>query len=179
MIKKILIGLAALIVVFLLIAAFQPSDFRVVRSASISAPPAVVFAQVNDFHRWPAWSPWEKLDPAIKRTFEGAPAGTGAIYGWAGNSKVGEGRCTITESRPHDLIRIRLDFIKPFASISTTEYTFKQEGTQTTVTWSMAGRKNFICKAMGLVMSMDKMVGEQFEEGLANLKAISEAAAKK
>ena len=107
MVKKILIGLAAVIVVFAVIVAMQPAEFRVMRSATIAAPAPVVFAQVNDFHKWEAWSPWEKLDPNMKKTYEGAPAGTGAIYAWSGNKDVGEGRMTLTESRPNELIRIQ------------------------------------------------------------------------
>lgn len=183
MIKKILLGLLVVIALFLVVAAFQPADYRVVRSASISAPASVVFSQVNDFHQWNAWSPWEKLDPAMKRTFEGPPAGVGAVYGWSGNSQVGEGRSTITESRPNELIKIRLDFVKPFVSTCNIEYTFKPEGGQTGVTWSMDGKHNYVgkvmCLGMSLFTSMDKMVGGQFEEGLANLKAVSESAAKK
>jgi Polyketide cyclase / dehydrase and lipid transport len=179
MIRKILIGLALLIVVFLVVAAFQPSDFRVARSISIAAPPAAIFPRVNDFHQWVAWSPWEKLDPEMKRTYEGPSAGSGASYGWVGNNKVGEGRATIVESRPNELIRIKLDFVKPFASTSLAEYTFRAEGNQTTVTWSMAGEKNFATKAICLIVSMDKMVGGDFEKGLADLKKVSEAGAKK
>jgi uncharacterized protein YndB with AHSA1/START domain len=178
MIKKILLALAAVIVLVLIVAAFQPDDFRVMRSTTISAPASVVFAQVNDFHKWESWSPWEKADPAIRKTFTGAPAGTGAVYSWAGNRNVGEGRCTITESRPDELIRIRLDFIKPFASVCTTEYTFKAEGRGTTVTWSMAGPQHFVSKVMCLFVSMDKMIGSQFELGLANLKTVSETVAR-
>jgi len=104
------------------------------RAATISAPAAVIFSQVNDFHKWEAWSPWAKMDPAAKNTFEGAPAGTGAIFAWAGNYKVGEGRMTLTESRPNDLIRIKLEFVRPFAATSTAEFTFRPEGNQTAVT---------------------------------------------
>jgi uncharacterized protein YndB with AHSA1/START domain len=179
MIKKILIALAVIVVIFVVAAALQPADYRVTRSVSVSAPPGVVFAQVNDLHQWETWSPWEKLDPAMKRVHEGAPAGTGAIYAWTGNNKVGEGRMTITESRPNELVRFKLDFIKPFASTSTAEFTFKPEGDQTAVMWSMTGEKNFISKAVCLFMSMDKMVGGDFENGLANLKSLSEAAVKK
>src|SRR5207253_10293141 len=130
MLIKFLIALAVIIVVFLVIVALQPADFRVSRTATISAPAAVVFAQVNDFHHWMAWSPWEKIDPALKRTHAGAPAGTGAIYSWSGNNKVGEGRMTILESRPPDLIRIKLEFLRPFKATNTAEFTFKQEGNQ-------------------------------------------------
>src|SRR5262245_38310569 len=111
MFKKILIGLAALIVIFVVVVALQPSHYHVERKATIAAPPATVFAQVNDFHKWDAWSPWAKLDPAMKTTFEGPPSGKGAVYAWTGNDKVGEGRMTLTESRPSELINIKLDFI--------------------------------------------------------------------
>ena len=179
MIKKILIAIGVIVVVFLLVVALQPAEFRVVRSASMSAPPPVVFAQVNDFHKWEAWSPWEKLDPALKRTYEGPSEGTGAIYRWVGNNQVGQGSMTITESRPSDLIRIKLEFLKPFASTADTEFTFKPEGNQTAVTWSMAGKNNFLAKAMCLFMNMDKMVGGQFEQGLAQMKSLVEMPAAK
>ena len=142
----------------------------------MSAPPAAVFAQVNDFHNWEAWSPWAKLDPAAKNSFEGAAAGTGAIFKWAGNKEVGEGIMTITVSRPSDLILIKLEFLKPFPAISTTEFTFKPEGNQTVVSWSMAVKKNFMAKAMGLFVNCNKMVGGQFEKGLASMKSVVEAA---
>ncbi|HXV78384.1 MAG TPA: SRPBCC family protein [Candidatus Binatia bacterium] len=178
MLRKILIALAVIVVVFVIIVALQPSEFRIQRSATISARPPAVFAQVNDFHKWEAWSPWAKLDPAAKTTFEGPPAGTGAIFRWAGNNDVGEGSMTITESRPSDLIRIKLEFLKPFAATSTAEFTFKPEGNQTAVTWSMEGENNFIAKAFCLFMNMDKMVGGQFEKGLASMKSVVEAAPK-
>jgi uncharacterized protein YndB with AHSA1/START domain len=177
--KKILIGLAAVIVVFAVVVALQPSEFRVVRSATIPAPPPAVFAQVNDFHHWNAWSPWAKLDPAMKQTYEGAPAGTGAIYTWTGNDDVGEGRMTVTESRPNELVRIKLEFLKPFAATNTTEFTFKPEGNQTAVTWAMIGEKNFISKAFSLFVSMDEMIGGDFDKGLAQMKAVAEAASTK
>jgi len=176
MLKKILIALAAIVVVFVGVVAMQPSDFRIVRTATMSAPAPAVFAQVNDFHNWEAWSPWAKLDPAAKNSFEGPSAGTGAIFRWAGNKEVGEGSMTITESRPSDLIRIKLEFLKPFAATNSAEFTFKPDGDQTAVTWSMAGKNKFISKAICLFMNMDKMVGGKFEEGLAAMKSIVEAA---
>jgi hypothetical protein len=178
MLKKILIVLAVIVVVFLIIVATRPAEFRVTRSASIAAPPPVAFAQVNDFHKWEAWNPWGKIDPAMKVTYEGASAGKGAIYTWAGNKEVGEGRMTITESRPSDLILIHLEFFKPMAGVSLTEFTFKPEGNQTVVTWTMTGKNNFIAKAMCLFMNMDKMIGGQFEKGLAAMKSIVEATPK-
>jgi len=177
MLIKILIAIALILIALVIVVAMQPSEFRVVRTATMSAPAPVVFAQVNDFHNWEAWSPWAKLDPAMKKTYEGAPAGTGATYTWAGNDQVGEGRTTITESRPSDLIKMKLEFVKPFAATNTVEFTFKPEGDQTAVTWSMAGKNNFMGKAVGLFMNMDKMVGGDFEKGLASLKAVTEVAA--
>ena len=179
MIIYILIALAAIIVIFVIMVALQPAEFRIVRSASISAPPAVVFAQVNDLHKWQEWSPWAKMDPAAKNTFEGPPAGTGAAFRWAGNNKVGEGTMTITESRPSELIRFKLEFLEPFKATNTAEFTFKPEGNQTAVTWSMFGKNNFMAKAFGLFVNCDKMVGGQFEKGLADLKSLAEAAGKK
>ncbi|HMJ89486.1 MAG TPA: SRPBCC family protein [Candidatus Acidoferrum sp.] len=174
MMKKILIGIAVIVVVFLIVVATRPGEYRVTRSATIAAPPAAVFAQVNDFHKWEAWNPWGKIDPAIKQTYEGAPAGKGAIYAWVGNKDVGEGRMTITESRPSDLILINLEFFKPMAGTSLTEFTFKPEGNGTIVTWTMSGKNNFMAKAMCLFMNMDKMIGGQFEKGLAAIKAVVE-----
>jgi hypothetical protein len=179
MIKKILIGVVAIVVALAVIIAVQPSHYRVERSATISAPAPTVFAQVNDFHNWQAWSPWAKLDPSMKQTFDGAAAGTGAIYTWAGNSEVGEGRMTMTESHPSDLIRIKLEFLKPFAATSNTEFTFKPEGNQTAVTWTMSGENNFIAKGFHLFMNMDKMIGGDFEKGLAQMKSVAEAAPRK
>jgi Polyketide cyclase / dehydrase and lipid transport len=176
--SKILIGLAVLVVVFVAVVAMQPSEFRVVRNATIAAPAPVVFAEVNDFRKWEAWSPWAKLDPAMQKTYTGAPAGAGAVYAWSGNGEVGEGRTTITESRPGDLVRIRLEFVRPFAVTNDVEFTFKPDGDRTAVTWSMTGRNGFMAKAAGLFMDMDKMVGDQFESGLAQLKAVAEKAPK-
>jgi uncharacterized protein YndB with AHSA1/START domain len=179
---KILLGVAAVIVlvvgVLALIVAMQPSEFRIERSTTIAAPAPAVFAQVNDFHNWQAWSPWAKLDPAAKNSFEGAPAGQGAMFAWAGNSKVGEGRMTITESRPSELVRIKLEFVKPFAATNTAEFTFKPAGDRTAVTWSMFGHNNFISRAVFLFVNMDKALGSEFEKGLASMKSAAEASAK-
>jgi Polyketide cyclase / dehydrase and lipid transport len=178
MLMPILIAIAAIMVVLIIIVATRPADFRITRTATMPAPPAVVFAQVNDFYKWEAWSPWAKLDPACKYSYEGPAAGTGAIFTWSGNTKVGEGRMTILESRPDDLIRIKLEFLKPFKATSTSEFTFQPQGNQTVVTWSMYGKNNFMAKAMGLIMNCDKMVGGDFEKGLASLKSIAETAMK-
>ena len=175
LLKKILIALVTILVVLIVVIAMQPAEYRVTRTGSMKAPAAVVFAQVNDMHLWQAWSPWAKIDPAAKYTYEGPAAGTGAGFRWVGNSEVGEGRMTITESRANEFIRFHLEFFKPMAGISAAEFTFKSEGNQTSVTWTMTGKKNFISKAFCLFLSMDKMVGGQFESGLASMKSIVEA----
>ena len=171
----VLAAIAAIVVLLVIIVALQSADFRITRSATIAAPPADVFAQVNDFHNWNAWSPWAKIDPAMKQTYEGPPAGAGASYSWVGNSKVGEGAMAITESQPNDRISIKLEFRKPFKATNAAEFTFQSADAQTVVTWTMTGKKNFITKAFGLVMSMDKMVGGMFEQGLAQMQAVVEA----
>ena len=176
MLKKILIAFVVLVAGFAGVVAMQPSEFKVERTATIDAPAADVFAQVNDLHKWEAWSPWAKLDPAMKQTYDGAEAGVGAIYSWSGNNDVGEGRMTITDSTPHERVGIKLEFLKPMASTCSTVFTFKPEGEQTTVTWTMTGTNNFIGKAFCMFMNMDKMVGGDFEKGLAQMKSVSEAA---
>jgi hypothetical protein len=179
MIGNILIGLAVLVVLFIIVVATRPDSFRVTRSATVTAPAAVVFEQVNDLHKWEAWNPWLKLDPSCKMTYEGPAAGVGAGYTWVGNNKIGEGRMTITESRPNEVIRFNLEFLKPFKANNTAEFTFKPDGNQTTISWSMAGKRNFVFKAFGLFVDCDKMVGRDFEKGLADLKAAAEAAGRK
>lgn len=176
MIWKILIALVVIVVGLVAVITLQPARYRVSRSTTIAAPAPVVFAQVNDFHKWSAWSPWEKIDPAMKRTYEGPPAGVGASYAWVGSREVGEGRMTIVESRPSDLIQVKLEFVKPFAGTSVAEFSFKPDGERTLVTWSMTGDKNFIAKAIHLVMSMDRMIGDQFDKGLAAMNTVAEAA---
>jgi Polyketide cyclase / dehydrase and lipid transport len=178
MLMPILIAIAAIIVVFVIVVAMRPDDFRVTRTATMSAPPAMVFAQVNDFHKWEAWSPWAKLDPACKNSYEGSAAGTGAIFSWSGNNKVGEGRMTTLESRSNNLIRIKIQFLRPFKAINTAEFTFQAQGNQTVVRWDMFGKNNFMSKAFGLFVNFDKLVGGDFEKGLASLKSIAETAVK-
>jgi len=178
MIKIILLVLGIIIVVLGVIVAMQPGEFRVARSAIMSAPPQAVFAQVDDLRKWEAWNPWQKVDPAMKITFTGPPTGPGASYSWVGNKDVGEGRLTITESRPNDLVRVKLEFMKPFTATNMASFTFKPEGDKTNVTWSMEGDKNYVVKAVHLFMDMDKMVGGQFEKGLADMKKIAETAPK-
>ncbi len=174
MITYILIGLAAVVIVFLIAVAMGPAEFRITRSATISAPAAAVFENINDLHKWEAWSPWAKMDPTAKNTFTGSAAGTGAVMSWAGNNKVGEGRMTITESKAGELIRIKLEFFKPFKAVNTAEFVFKAEGGQTVVTWSMFGPNTFVGKVIGLIMNCEKMIGGQFEQGLASLRTVAE-----
>jgi len=176
MLIKILIGVVAVVVVLAIVIALQPSSFRIARTTTIDAPPSIVFEQVNELRNWEAWNPWLKLDPDAKTTYEGPSSGSGAISRWAGNRNVGEGNMTIVESHPSDLVRFKLEFLKPFAATNTAEFTFKPQGDQTAVTWSMTGTKNFMAKAMHLVMNMDTMIGGQFEKGLADMKSIVERA---
>lgn len=175
------LGLAFLIVVVGLSVyiAVQPDEFRIQRAAVIKAPGGSVFPLINDFHQWTHWSPWENLDPNLKRTYAGPDAGQGATYSWEGNSDVGSGRMTIQDSKPNELVAIKLEFFKPFAAVSPT--TFKLESVEggTKVTWTMEGKNNFIAKAMCLFMNMDKMIGTDFEKGLAKLDTVAQENAKK
>jgi len=175
MLKKILLVLVVIVAGFAAFVATRPSEFSVTRSITVSAPPSAVFPLVNDFHGWSAWSPWEKLDPAMKKTFSGPAAGKGAGYAWTGNDKVGEGRMTILDSKPDESVAIKLEFIKPFEETSDTTFTFQPQGSATQVTWTMAGRSGFIAKAFGVFMDMDAMIGKDLEKGLATLKERAEA----
>jgi len=174
MLKWILGAVAAVVAVFVVVVALQPSDFRIERGATMRAPAAAVHAQVNDFQNWRAWSPWEKVDPALKRSYGGPKAGTGAVYAWQGNKDVGEGRMTIVESKPGELVRIRLEFFQPFAATNSAEFRFKQAGDGTAVTWTMTGQNNFLARAMCLFVDMDRMVGGMFEQGLSQMKTVVE-----
>jgi hypothetical protein len=176
MIRTVLIGLAGIACVLIVIVALQPSAFHIARTAIISAPTPTVFAQVDDLRNWQGWSPWEGIDPTMKRNYEGASSGTGAVYSWTGNNQIGEGLMTIIESRPNDFVRIKLEFLKPFAATHIAEFTLKPEGDNTAVTWSVTGTNNFVAKAIGLFMNMDQMIGTQFEKGLAQLGKVVEAA---
>jgi hypothetical protein len=179
MLLKIALAFVVLVIAFLITAALSPKTFRVARSATLPVPPSAVFPHVNDLHAWQGWSPWEKLDPNLQRTYEGPAAGVGASYAWTGNNKVGAGRMTVTESRSNELLRIRLEFLKPFAATNTAEFTFTPAGESgTSVTWSMNGETNFICRGLSPFMNMDKMIGASFEQGLASLgQAAGRAAA--
>jgi uncharacterized protein YndB with AHSA1/START domain len=174
MLKWIFVVLLALVAGFAVVVALQPNDFRIVRSTTIAAPPSAVFSQVNNFHNWQGWSPWAKLDPDAKNTFEGPAEGQGAIFHWDGNDQVGAGSMTIIDSKPDELVRIKLDFEKPFKDTSTTEFTFKPDGDKTVVTWDMAGQQDFFRKAICLVMNMQKRIGEEFDKGLSTMKAVVE-----
>lgn len=178
--KKILliaaIVLAVLIGGILLFATTQPDSFRVERKAQIQAAPEKIFAVLNDFHQWDNWSPWSKLDPDMKKKFSGSENGVGSIYEWEGNNQVGQGRMEITESAPHSKIALKLDFLKPMEGHSITEFTLSpaQDSQSTEVTWAMHGPNNYLSKIMCTFVSMDKMIGKDFEAGLSNLKAIAE-----
>ena len=157
----------------LVLAATRPDTFHVQRTASIKAPPEKIFALINDFSRWGAWSPWEKKDPGMKRTF-GATSGKGATYAWDGNKDVGQGSMEIAESVPPSRIAINLNFVKPFEAHNKVEFTLQPEGDMTTVRWAMQGPTPYFAKIIHLFIDMDRMVGSDFEAGLANLKAIAE-----
>jgi hypothetical protein len=174
--KRVLIVLVAVIGVLAGIVALQPDEMHIVRSATFAAPADKVFVQVDNYHNWEGWSPWAKLDPNARNTFEGPAAGKGAVFSWDGNDKIGAGRMTTLESRPGELIKIKLEFTRPMEDTSITEFTFKPDGDKTLVTWSMSGRHTFISKGVCLFMNMDKIVGGQFEEGLANLRKVVETA---
>ena len=163
-----------LITAVLIYAATKPDTFRVQRSISIKAQPEKIFPLINDFQSWMAWSPWEKMDPMLKRTYSGSVQGQGAVYEWDGNNKVGTGRMEIIEIAPPSKVLIKLDFIKPFEGHNIAEFTLEGHGDSTNVTWAMFGPAAYMAKVMSLFMDCDKMVGPQFETGLANMKAVTE-----
>ena len=175
MLRSILLVLVLVIAAFLIAAATRPDHFSVTRSTIIQAPPATVFALVNDFHQWEDWSPWAKVDPNAKNSFEGPASGVGAVFKWSGNNDVGEGGMTITESKPAELIKLDLVFKRPMEGTNLTVFTFKPEGTGTNVSWTMSGDNNFVSKMIGLIINCDKMVGGMFEKGLASMKTLAEA----
>lgn len=174
MLKTILVIAVLLLVAVLIYAATKPDTFLLQRSIAINAPPEKVFSFINDFHHWPSWSPWEKMDPAMKKTHSGSSQGLGAIYEWEGNSQVGQGRMEILESSPPAKVGIKLDFFKPFEAHNRAEFTMEGKGETTKVTWAMSGLQPYVAKVMSLFFSMERMVGPQFESGLANLKALAE-----
>ena len=174
MLKIIAIVIVVLIAVVLGLAATKPDTFRVQRAIAIKAPAPKVYALLDDFRQWGQWSPWEKLDPELKRTFSGVASGMGAVYEWTGNSKVGAGRMEITEPTPPNKIVIKLDFIRPFEGHNIAEFTLEAQGDSTQLTWVMHGPTPFVSKLMQVFVSMDSLIGKDFEAGLANLKALAE-----
>jgi uncharacterized protein YndB with AHSA1/START domain len=170
MLKRILIGIAVIVAAFAAFVASRPSTYKVERSLVVDAPPAAVFQRVVDFRKWEGWSPWAKLDPSMKVDFAGPESGVGAIYHWKGNDKVGEGRMTITGATADRQIQVKLEFLKPWAQTSLTQFTFAPEPDGTKVTWSMTGQHDFIGKLFSVFMDMDGMVGPDFEKGLKALK---------
>jgi len=178
MAKKILIALVVMVVILVTVIAMQPAAFTIERRTTINAPVSLPYAQVNDFHKWASWSPWEKMESDLNKTYSGPESGVGAHYAWAGK-ETGEGNMTIVEAQPFERIAIDLNFTKPVEASNKTTFTFKPSGPATEVVWSMTGHKNFMSKAFGLVMDMDKMVGGDFEKGLAEMKTLAETEAAK
>jgi hypothetical protein len=173
----IVIGLLVALAVLVLFIATRPAKFRIERSAQVQAPSAAVFALLDDFHEWSKWSPWEKLDPKMKKTFSGAEKGTGAEYAWVGNNKAGEGSMTLLDSKPNEQLSIRLRFVKPFAATNLTTFRLVPAAGGTTVHWIMEGENGFSAKAFAVFVNMDKLLGKDFEEGLANLNRVTQAQA--
>jgi uncharacterized protein YndB with AHSA1/START domain len=167
-------ALALAIAALLLYASTRADTFRVQRSASIQAPPDKVYAHLADFQRWPAWSPWEKRDPQMKRTMSTPSAGQGATYAWQGNKDVGSGRMEIVDAQAPKKLGIKIDFLAPFEAHNAVDFTLEPRGAETHVTWAMYGPATFMAKLIGVFVSMDGMVGKDFEAGLANLKAVAE-----
>lgn len=174
MIRKASLALLAIVGLVAALAAMRPDRFTVTRQIDIKAPAHKIHPLVADFHQWAHWSPWEKLDPAMKRTFSGAPSGKGAVYAWDGNDQVGAGRMEITDISVPDRVEIRLDFIRPIESGNQASFLFARHGQATRVTWHMSGPMPFTAKVMSLFVSMDSMIGPDFEKGLARMKAVAE-----
>jgi uncharacterized protein YndB with AHSA1/START domain len=173
MVKKIAAVVVVLIVALLAYAATRPDSFRLERTTTIKAPPEKVFALINDFHQWGSWSPWDKIDADLKRTYSGQVAGFGAVYAWDG-SKAGVGRMEIVESLPASLIKIKLDFLKPFEAHNTAEFSLHAQGDVTNVTWAMYGPSSYVSKVMGIFFNMDEMIGRDFESGLEKMRSAAE-----
>ena len=174
MLKIISLAVVAVVGGFLIYAATRPDSFRVERTATINAPPERIFPLINDFQRWGAWSPFEKKDPGMKRTMSGVSSGEGAVYEWDGNKEIGQGRMEIVESVPPSRVTLTLDFTRPFEAHNIVDFTLEPRGNSTQVTWAIHGPSPFISKVMGIVLNMDKMIGKDFEAGLAALKTVSE-----
>lgn len=174
MLKKLVIAVVVILAVIAGLAAMQPDSFTVTRSITIKAPPEKIIPLVNDFRNWQSWSPWEHLDPNMQRTFSGAASGTGAVYAWQGNSDVGKGRMEITGQELPFKVTVKLEFIEPIASTNITDFALVPKGELTTVNWTMNGPMMYLTKIMSVFTSMDKMIGKDFEKGLAQLKAVAE-----
>lgn len=170
----IAIALAVLIAIILIVAAMRPDTFRVQRSIDINAPAEKIFPLINDYRHWGSWSPYEKVDPAMQRTFSGAPNGKGSVYEWNGNKNVGRGRMEILDATPSSKIVIKLDFFSPFEAHNTAEFTMQPKGNATNVTWAMQGPVPYMMKIMHMFMNMDRMCGDQFQQGLTSMKAVAE-----
>jgi uncharacterized protein YndB with AHSA1/START domain len=170
----LLIGILVVIAILVIVIATRPGAFRIERSITIAAPPERVFDQVNTMHAWQGWSPWEGIDPNLQRTYSGPPAGSGSVYAWQGNNKVGEGRMTITDSQPPSKVVFNLEFFKPFKANNTATFTFTPADGGTKVVWAMEGNKGFMMKGFSLVMDMDNLVGKDFEKGLQSMKRVAE-----
>lgn len=174
MLKKILLGLGAVLAVLAIVIAMQPDEYRYTRSTTVNAPAAAIYPQISNLRNWANWSPWDDLDPNARIEFSDNVEGEGATMHWAGNDQMGEGRMIITESQPSTLLRYDLEFVKPFPGTAKSDFVLSEENGQTKVEWSMYGKNNFIAKAMSLVFNCEKMIGEQFDKGLASLKAVAE-----
>lgn len=180
MAKKIALAFVIVLLVLIAVIATRPGEFRIERATTVSAPAALIFPHIANLHNWSAWSPWEKLDPSMKKTFEGPDYGTGAIYAWVGNDAVGEGRMTVMDVQAPQSVSIKLDFIKPWTATNTALFTLGSPTPESTVvTWAMEGQNNFMAKAFSMFVDVDKLVGKDFEEGLAQLKSVCEAEAQK
>jgi uncharacterized protein YndB with AHSA1/START domain len=175
--KKILLGILVVIVGILLYALTKPDSFRVERSTTINASPQRVFSLIDNFHEWTKWSPWEKMDPAMQRSYSGSESGVGAAYAWKGNDAVGQGSMTITQATVPTHLGVQLDFIAPMETTNRVEFTVTPRGETTQVLWAMHGENNYLSKLMQVFVSMDSMLGKDFEAGLADLKAAAEAPA--
>ena len=173
-ITVIAVILAIAIAAVLILAGTKPNSFSVRRATSIKAPADRIFPLINDFHQWRTWSPYEEKDPALKRTYSGADHGKGAVYAWDGNNNVGSGRMEILETAVPQKIVIKLDFFKPFEGHNTAEFTMLPQGDTTNLTWTMTGPAVFMSKVMQVFMNLDRMIGRDFEVGLANLKKLTE-----
>lgn len=175
--KRILLGIAAVVgvavIIILALALRQPDDFRVERQIAIAAPANAIYPNLDDFHRWAAWSPWEKIEPGMKKTYSGPASGTGSKYAWEGK-EVGVGNMTVTDSKPNQQLQIRLEFTKPFEAVNDTMFELKPHNADTQVNWVMTGKNNFVSKIMCVFADMDSMIGKDFESGLNALKQVSE-----